>query len=449
MNDEPVSMSAAESKNSRHYVLVCVACGRTQVDDGIVLTCPENHPPALLRTQYMCRQFAPLAQHEGISRYQDWLPVDQARDGGQGDDVGRSVVYRSEGLARHLGTPDLWIAFNGHWPERSAFLPTATFKDFEAFTVLRRLPGRQVILTVASSGNTGAAFASACSSGGQPCLLIVPARGLSRFRFRTRVGPAVRLVVIEDGDYPDAIDLAAAMCRIPPFQTEGGIRNVGRRDGLATVLLSAFEQMGRLPAHYVQAVGSGTGAIAVFEASKRVQSAVGGAELPRLMLCQNLPFAPIYDAWHSDHRSLPNDSGERFRDTIPQVHADELTNWRPPYDIPGGIYDSLKESQGDVLVADNQSVLIAIEMFRKLEGIDIEPASGVAVACLADAVSQGKIDMKSSILLNVTGGGRNRLREDRSLIPAEPTLWLTREALARADVVHRVADVCVPDSLAV
>jgi cysteate synthase len=363
--------------------------------------------------------------------------------------VGRSVVYRSEGLARHLGIPDLWIAFNGHWPQRGAFLPTATFKDFEAYTVLRRLPEDGVILTVASSGNTGAAFASACSNSGRPCLLVVPAHGLDRLRLRTRIAPCVRVVTIEDGDYPDAMDLVAAMCQIPPFQAEGGIRNVGRRDGLATVLLSAFEQMRRLPTHYVQAVGSGTGAIAVLEAAKRVQSAAGGIGLPRLMLCQNLPFTPIYEAWNSNRRSLPASSGERFRDAIPQVYANELTNWRPPYDIVGGIYDSLIESKGDVLVTDNQSVRIAIDMFQELEGIDIEPAGGVAVACLADAVCQGKVDKESSVLLNVTGGGRRRLSDDYPIIPVEPTLRLTREALAQAEVVHKVADICMPDSLAV
>lgn len=442
-------MQAAEPTNSRHYTLVCSACGREQDDDGLILDCPGKHPPALLRTQYKHRQFTPLTQHAGISRYQDWLPVRQARDDDQTGGVGRSVVYRSEGLARHLGIPDLWIAFNGHWPQRGAFLPTATFKDFEAYTVLRRLPADGGILTVASSGNTGAAFASACSNSGRPCLLVVPAHGLDRLRLRTRIAPCVRVVTIEDGDYPDAMDLVAAMCQISPFRAEGGIRNVGRRDGLATVLLSAFEQMRRLPTHYVQAVGSGTGAIAVLEAAKRVQSTAGGIGLPRLMLCQNLPFTPIYDAWNSNCRSLAASSGQRFRDAISQVYANELTNWRPPYEIVGGIYDSLIESKGDVLVADNQSVRTAINMFQELEGIDIEPAGGVAVACLADAVCQGKIEKESSVLLNVTGGGRRRLSDDHPIIPAEPTLRLTRKALAQADAVHKVADICMPDSLAV
>jgi cysteate synthase len=248
------------------------------------------------------------------------------------------------------------------------------------------------------------------------------------------------VVVITDGDYPDAIELAAAVSRTAPFYPEGGIRNVGRRDGLATVLLAAFEEMGRLPSHYFQAVGSGTGAIAVLEAARRVRAATGGSQLPRLMLCQNIPFTPIYDAWRGRRRQLSNESAESYRGAVADAFADELTNWKPPYSVRGGVYESLAESGGDVMATDNTSVQKAMDMFRWLEGIDIEPAAAVAVACLSDAVVQEKIDQDSVILLNVTGGGRCRLARDYPPVPAEPVLRLSRQALAREDTVHRLAE---------
>lgn len=265
--------------SSRHYVLVCQACGSRQDDDGLILDCDKNHAPALLRTEYIDRRFSPRTEFPGIFRYQDWLPVVQTHM-----NAGRSAVYRSRGIGDALGLSNLWIAFNGYWPERGATLETATFKEYEAYTVLGRMADNDCILTVASSGNTGAAFAWGCSLVRQPCLLIVPQKGLSRLMFRAAIDPCVNLVVIEDGDYPDAIELAAAISRTAPFYAEGGIRNVGRRDGLAAVLLSAFEEMGCLPSHYFQAVGSGTGAIAVLEGARRVREAVGSGQLPRLVL---------------------------------------------------------------------------------------------------------------------------------------------------------------------
>jgi cysteate synthase len=414
-------------------MLACPSCGWRREDDGLILRCPQDHAPALLQTEYASRQFKPYTDRDGIFRYQDWLPVV-----GEHHYQGRTAVYRSKRLAKALGISNLWIAFNGYWPERGAELETATFKEFEAYTVLGRLPEQRIILTVASSGNTGAAFAWACSKSRQPCLLIVPERGLNRLRFQTPLDPCVRLVVIDNGDYPDAIDLAATISHTPPFYPEGGIQNVGRRDGLATVLLSAFEEMQCLPTHYFQAVGSGTGAIAVLEAARRVQAAAGDLVLPRLLLCQNLPFAPIYDAWRMNLCSLSRESPERFRKAIMHVYADELTNWKPPYEIAGGVYDSLVQSHGDVVVADNDSVRTAMDMFLELEGSDIEPAAGVAVACLAEYAAQEKFDKKSIVLLNVTGGGRRRLSQDYRLLQVEPNLRLRRDSLADPDTVQNV-----------
>lgn len=433
-NSGPMSKIPQEK---RHYMLVCPSCGRRQDDDGLILECSGKHEPALLQTEYAEHRFNPSGDSKSFFRYKKWLPVVRTQEG-----VGRTAVYRSKGLAKVLGLPNLWIAFNGYWPERGAFLETATFKEFEAYTVLGRLPDRQVILTVASSGNTGAAFAWACSRTQTPCLVIVPEKGLHRMKFRAQLDPCVNLVVVDEADYPDAIELAASISGVYPFQAEGGVKNVGRRDGLATVLLSAFEEIQCMPSHYFQAVGSGTGAIAVLEAAKRVRSAAGNEILPRLMLCQNFPFTPIYDAWQMKLRSLSGRQPEDFRKAVRIVHADELTNWTPPYELRGGVYDSLMESQGDVLVAGNASVRTAMEMFLELEGVDIEPAVGVALACLRDAVAQEKVNRESVVLLNVTGGGRLRLREECPLVPAEPQLRLMRSSQGWAEAVDSVAALC-------
>ncbi len=428
-------MNDARKPSLRHYTLKCSYCGCQYDDDGMILDCPADHEPALLRTQYADRGFHPFTDRNGIFRYQRWLPVI-----GTQPDAGRTTVYHSSGLGGILRLPNLWIAFNGFWPERGATLETATFKELEACTVLGRLPVSDVILTVASSGNTGAAFAWACSRQQVSCLIIIPEKGLRRFRFRGSLDPCVKIVVIDDGDYPDAIELAAAVSRLPAFLSEGGVKNVGRRDGLATVLLSAFEEIRQLPLYYFQAVGSGTGAIAALEAAKRLRNAMNDTVLPRLMLCQNLPFTPISDAWRMNLRS-PQGSADDFRNAIKQVYADELTNWMPPYAARGGVYDSLTESNGDTLVTGNVAAQLAADAFLELEGIDIEPAAGVAVACLQGAVAQGLVERDAVILLNITGGGRQRLAREYSLVPAEPKMRLSCKFLSE-DTVHQVAALC-------
>lgn len=352
--------------------------------------------------------------------------------------MSRSVVFRGEQLGRALGLTDLWIAFNGYWPERGALFETGSFKDLEAMTVLGRLPQVPPTLVVASSGNTGMAFAAACSRHLVPCFVVIPSSALPRIRLREELSPVVRLIVLNDAEYSDAIAFAEAMARLSGVYGEGGVRNIGRRDGLATVLYSAFEVMLRLPEYYFQAVGSGAGAVATHEAADRLRAAVGGTgRLPRLMLCQNAPFAPIYDSWKygRDHGA-----GIRWRQyKVEQMRADELANARPPFYIRGGVRDSLEQSSGEVMTAGNRSIDAAIEAFGELESIDIGPAAGTAVACLRDAARARRIPPDAPVLLNITSGGRQRLESDYSLVPAEPARHFNPAEVADGRALEEVA----------
>ncbi|MER6146394.1 cysteate synthase [Streptomyces sparsogenes] len=410
-----------EVSGKRHYSLQCSLCRERYADDGLMLTCTRSHEPALLQTEYTEKRFTPDDEGDGIFRYRHWLPVVRDVPGS-----GRPAVFRSERLSRLVGLPDLWVAFNGYWPERGGLLETGTFKELEAYTVLGRLPKEPVVLVVASAGNTAAAFASVCSRYGQPCLLIVPAVGLGRLKLPEALHPLVRLVVLEDADYADAIALSEAVGKTPGFQLEGGVRNVGRRDGLGTVMYAAVEAMGGLPDFYFQAVGSAAGGIAVHEAAKRLvaeaSSPGAGAALPRLLLSQNDSFAPIHRAWRAGQRFLVRGSAEDDKRAVRRAFADELTNRFPPYAVHSGVYDVLVESDGDVLAVDGRSARAAMDLFGDLESIDIEPASAVALASLLAAAREGRIPSDASVLLNVTGGGRGRMARDRSAVQVEPSL---------------------------
>lgn len=423
---------------ARHYVLVCPLCGHRQNDNGVALGCPNRHDPSLLRTEYLDSEFRPCREFDGLLRYQNWIPgITELQD------PGRTIVYHSQRLGKSLGMSNLWVAFNGYWPEQGAVFETCTFKELESYTVLARSPNLSETLTISSAGNTAAAFALACSRNKVPCLLLIPERGLARLKFRTPPEPWVKLVVLERAGYTDAIRFAEEVIKSPGFIPEGGAKNVGRRDGLATVMLSAFEAMERLPEYYFQGIGSGTGGIAVHEAVQRLRNTCArDDELPKLMLCQNKPFTPIYDAWRSGHRAWPEGCAKQFRSAIEQVHADELTNWSPPYSVHGGLHDALTESHGDVLVTDNASVVAARELFCELEGIDIEPAAGVAVACLRQSVADGLIPSDALVLLNITGGGRQRAASDFNLIEAEPQLRFNQQSLDLPQAVDQVIELC-------
>ncbi|MFF7635310.1 cysteate synthase [Kitasatospora sp. NPDC008050] len=420
-----------------HYRLLCTVCGRRSPDDGLALGCPEPHEPGLLRTEYQSTAFAPDPARQGVFRYHRWLPVRRALP-----DTGRTAVYRSERLAASLGLAELWIAFNGYWPERGGELTTGSFKELEAATVLGRIPEEAGTLVVTSAGNTAAAFAELCARHEVPVVIVVPASALPRLRTRTPGGPSVRVVAVEGADYADAIALGDALAARPGFTSEGGTRNVARRDGLATVLLAAVEAMGALPDTYVQAIGSGAGALAVHEAALRLRCRPGHEEdpLPRLLLAQNACYAPVHQAWRTGERPWLTGIEQEQRAAAERAFAPELTNRRPPYDVRGGLHEVLTESAGRVRTADATAARAAMEAFRELEGVDIEPAAGVALAALRDAVRAGELARGAKVLLNITGGGRARLARDHELTAHQPDLVVPREAAYRAGEVAGIAD---------
>ena len=69
---------------------------------------------------------------------------------------------------------------------------------------------------------------------------------------------------------------------------------------------------------------------------------------------------------------------------------------------------------------ENEAVFNAMTVFEETEGIDIVPASGVAVAALFNAAENGFIRKSDTILLNITGGGEKRLKQERDVYSVEP-----------------------------
>jgi cysteate synthase len=395
------------------YVVRCAKDGSLQ--DPFALSCPEDG--SLLRSDYSLRRLE-LSRFPGLWRFYEWLPVEgiipQASQG--------SIAYRSLGLARELGLSNLYISFSGFWPERGAAMPTCTFKDLEAPPTMQRLRerGRDLALVLASAGNTGRAFAHVASLIGWPIVLFVPEKDRQRMWTTIDSGP-VSLFYVK-GDYYRAIEVAEKVQSRPGYIPEGGARNIARRDGMGTVLLEAALTMGRIPQHYFQAVGSGTGGIAAWEAGLRLrEDGRYGTALPRLHLAQNIPNAPIYYAWRGEE--LPPAAEEMFDDV--------LYNRHPPYGVSGGVKDALLATGGEVYGATDEEAAEAKGIFEAAEGIDILNAAAIAVAALIQAVDRGAVGADEFILINITGGGEGRLAEEESPrpLPSIATVSSAEEAL--------------------
>jgi cysteate synthase len=401
------------------YTLQCVATGREFEDTGWVLDDKECKSPSLVRAIYAKKQIEVRDNSYGFYKFADWLPISRMLEGSSAP-----VTYRSKGLAEALGLENLYITFNGYNPAIGANMSTCSFKETEAYSVCGRIdPKNNKILVVASAGNTARAFAKVCSDNNIPLLLSVPADNLSALWFEKPLNPCVKLISCENGgDYFDAIHLSNLALKSKKFYAEGGAKNVARRDGMATTMLSAATTIGQIPDYYFQAVGSGTGAIAAWEANMRlIEDGRFGTTKTKLMVAQNAPFVPMYDAWRVDSRHmLPYDDNKARRDAE-IIDAKVLSNRRPPYGIVGGLYDALKDTDGEIFAITNAAAKKAAALFEQTEGCDIHPAAAVATASLIKAVAEGKVDKEKIVMLNITGGGERKAKEGKELWYLKPT----------------------------
>ncbi|MFX1515632.1 MAG: cysteate synthase [Promethearchaeota archaeon] len=391
------------------YSLVCSSCGRN-FSDHYLQVC--NHDAGLVRTVYKNQKLR-VKPVKGIWKFEEWLPTHQSLSPN-----GEIKIFRSEGLSRELGLRNLFIAFNGYFPERKASLKTGTFKELEAPPTIARAFDKNInSLCIASAGNTARSFAYLSALTNFNLVIIVPSGAEEHIWIPTnRDSTNVRLIALgENTDYFDAISFANKFATLSKITNEGGAHNVARRDGMGIVLLETAVHLGRLPDHYIQAVGSGTGGIAAYESSLRlIQDGRFGSKLPKLQLIQNLPFTPMVDAWKQNSRQLFLDQIDEkdILKNISEISAKVLSNRHPPYSVLGGVFDCLKATNGDMHGVTNQEAFSAGKLFEDTEGIDIVPAAAVGVAGLIKLTEEEKVGLDEIVLLNVTGGGLKRIHED-------------------------------------
>jgi cysteate synthase len=402
------------------YQLQSLATGKIFDNSGWMLEAPDETRPTLIRAIYENRQLHLKDESLGIYKFADWLPVSRYLKGSSAP-----VTYKSTGLSSLLGLKNLYITFSGYWPEKENLMPTCSFKELEAYAVCGRMKDDYgKIIVVASAGNTARAFARVCSDNDIPLLLCVPEDNINALWFDRPIKKHVRLIASQKGgDYYDAIHLSALASQIDPFIAEGGAKNVARRDGMGTTVLSAATTIGRIPDFYFQAIGSGTGAIAAWEANLRlIADGRYGNHKMKLMVSQNEPFVPIFNSWKLKSRELLPFDDDEARRQVEEIDAKVLSNRRPPYSIAGGLFDALTDTEGVVMTAGNGQARHAAQLFEQHEGIDIHPAAAVATASLLEAVEKNLVDKDAVIMLNITGGGEERFKREHKLFYLQPDI---------------------------
>ena len=401
------------------YQVKNIADGRVCDDAGWMLDFPDSEKPSLIRAIYEKKQLEVKEENSGLYRFADWLPIKTLLK-----NASCPVTYKSEKLAKKLGLNNLYITFSGYNPAIGARMRTCSFKETEAYTVCARLNDkmREQVMVVSSAGNTARAFAQVCSDNNIKLLLTVPEDNINALWFEKPLNPCVKLLCTESGsDYFDAIYLGNIVCEMDGFFAEGGAKNIARRDGMSTTVMSAVTYIGRIPDFYFQAVGSGTGAIAAWEANLRfIEDGRFGTNKAKIYVSQNAPFLPMYDAWKAHSRAMLPYDAEQARKDAAEIVAKVLSNRKPPYSLAGGLYDAMVDTDGDFFAVTNAEAQKACDMFEELEGFDIYHAAGVATASLMQAVENKQVKADDVVMLNITGGGEKLFKQHNDVWYLKP-----------------------------
>jgi len=370
---------------------------------------------ALLVTEYST-QLSIDNSKDGMLKYQDWLPnigLSQRNAG--------TTTYKANELGAQIGMNNLWVTFHGYWPEKDGMCPTGSFKDMEAVPTIMRLKEKGCKgMICASAGNTARAFAYFCGLENFPLIVIVGKDHAERLYLpANHPNKSVKLIVIEDGDYYDAKVFSKKISQhLDSWQMEGGIHNVARRDGIGSLIIDAAFAIGELPAHYFQGIGGGPGPVGVHEMANRlIEAELFEGPVPRQHVSQNEEHCPIHNAWQAKRPHLTDSD---FPDEEVEVFSDYLLNKAPAYEIKGGVYDTLVESNGQTYIVSKEDAKKAKTIFESIEGIDIMSPAAVALASLMQALDSGDIGADDCTVLNISGGGIERMESDMELVQITP-----------------------------
>jgi len=387
------------------HATVCVKCQlKLRRENKPYPTCPSECR-SIVKNVYTSKRLT-LRDLPGIWHY-NWLPVKKPSDYAQ-----RSVTYKSKYFSKELGLENLYVSFTGFWPEVKAYVGTGTFKELEAVVAIQYAKENGVNrLISASAGSAARAFAYIASREKFNVVLVIPEKVTEEMVVPMVDEKYVKTLAVR-GDYCDAITYADKLHDSTGIAHDGGGRNPARRDALGTILLEAVEKIGFMPNHYFQAISSGAGAIATFEAADRlVGDGRFGKVYPKLHISQNEPFTPMVKAWTARSRTIESCDVEP-ENVLDVIYAKVLSNKKPLYGLSGGVFDALEATSGEAYGVTNREAEDTSKLFERLEGIDIHPAAAVATASLIKSVDQGKIGPKETVMLNISGGGLRRAEKE-------------------------------------
>jgi len=320
-------------------------------------------------------------------RYRELLPV---RD--QGSIVslqeGGTPLVKAGRLGEELGLEELYV-------KDETRNPTWSFKDRgSSVGVSMAVEIGAGAVGCVSSGNMAASMAAYAARAGVRCVIVVPRK--------TPMGKIVQMLVcgasLASVEAPYHVITRTFIVN----SFSAGVYSVHndspmRVEGQKTVSFELAEQLGwEAPDWVIVPTSSAGNFSAVWKGFTELEALGLTAGRPRMGLVQATGNAPIVRSFRKglDHVE-PNPN--------PKTIASGITNPDPPSGLRA--LSILRESKGYGEMAPDDEILEAQSQLARTEGLFVEPAAAVPLACLKKMLADGVVTSHERVVLVVTGSG--------------------------------------------
>jgi threonine synthase len=363
----------------------CPVCGEQVIEARYEI---DHLDPAVWRSEFAQRP-------AGLWRYREMLPLYDV------DNIitlkeGGTPLIKSENLAKNLGLKHLYIK-----DERQG--PTRSFKDRQATVAVSAMKEMGIDeVVVASTGNVAIAYAAYCARAGIKLWAFFPSLTPNEKMREAAVYGAQ--VIKTTGNYDQTKALAASFAKAKGLFLDKGIKSVAAMEGMKTIAYEIAEQLGeelengerwRSPDWFLQGVSGGLGPVGVGKGFREMVDFGFIDQMPALGLIQSTGCAPMVHAWENGQRvATPVENPESVIVTL------ATGNPGRSYEM---LYDYVSEYGGDFIDASDEDAFNAIRILAALDGMSVEPATGVTFAGLIKMVRRGIIKPDDVVVVNCSG----------------------------------------------
>ena len=372
--------------------LVCSRCGEEKLIDEYAYRCSRCDYPLEVHYDhdevYASFNVDDLADRGfDMWRYRELLPV---RDPGSVVSLqeGGTPLVRAGRLGGELGLEELYL-------KDETRNPTWSFKDRgSSVGVSMAVEVGAGAVGCVSSGNMAASMAAYAARAGVRCVIVVPRK--------TPMGKIVQMLVCGASLASVEAPYHVITNTFIEVSISAGVYSVHndspmRVEGQKTVSFEVAEQLGWMAPDWVVLPTSSAGNFsAVWKGFTELEALGVTAGRPRMGLAQAAGNAPIVRSFRKglDHVE-PNPN--------PDTIASGISNPDPPSGLRAlGI---LRESRGCGEMASDEEILEAQGQLARAEGLFVEPAAAVPLACLKRMLADGVVAGDERVVLVLTGSG--------------------------------------------